>query len=170
VSRFTTHLPFSTRMLIAVGKVNLFKVILLFCLIGVALYISGIYQETGANISLRRAGGAEAVLQHRTRLAENALGPIVYLRKGLLGQLQQSGANRTGSWRSSPLRRLVVGCPGCALFTLLVATAGTHFTCRRRARKAKWRRVAHKAAVFSTCDTCSLISFDNASFLEPLTC
>jgi hypothetical protein len=93
VSRFTTHLPFSTRMLIAVGKVNLFKVILLFCLIGVALYISGIYQETGANISLRRAGGAEAVLQHRTRLAENALGPIVYLRKGLLGQLQQSGAN-----------------------------------------------------------------------------
>lgn len=93
MSRFTTHLPFFTRVVISVGKINLFKLILLFCLTGVALYISGIYKETGANLQLRRAGGDGAVQMQRTRLAENALGPIVYLRKGLLGELQQHGAN-----------------------------------------------------------------------------
>lgn len=93
MSRFTTHLPFFTRVVIIVGKINLLKLILLFCLSGVAMYVSGIYKETGANVQLRRAGGDNAVQMHRTRLAENALGPIVYMRKGLYGELQQHGAN-----------------------------------------------------------------------------
>lgn len=93
MSRFTTHMPMLSRVLITIGKVNLSKLILLFCLSGVTMYMCGIYMETGANFTLRRAGGDDAVQMHRTRLAENALGPILYLRKGLLGQLQQHGAN-----------------------------------------------------------------------------